>query len=379
MEESMRKLLVLIVVMGSMAASVAGLACPFCTATQTFSDDLKEMDAVLIAELTETPATPQLADDNELPTGKFKVTRVLKGDSLVKLNQVIEATCPDDVRAGSPFLLLGVDPKQLIWSTPVALTTRSREYIERLPGLPKEGVERLEYFQQYLEDPERILAEDAYGEFAKAPYAVVQALKPKMEREKLVNWIKDPDIAMNHRRLYLTMLGVCGGLDDAAMLEGMLKSNDRKMKAGLDALVACYLTLKGATGMQLIEDLYLRNATAENADTYAAITAIRFHGNEAKVIPKERLVVSLRHMLDRPQMADLVISDLTSWADWTVMDRMVELFKSAEPKNSWVRVPIIQYLRACPKSEAKKHIEDLEKIDPAAVRRANTIFPVKAS
>ena len=33
-------------------------------------------------------------------------------------------------------------------------------------------------------------------------------------------------------------------------------------------------------------------------------------------------------MLDRPQLADLVIPDLARWEDWSVMDRLVELFKN---------------------------------------------------
>jgi hypothetical protein len=80
-------------------------------------------------------------------------------------------------------------------------------------------------------------------------------------------------------------------------------------------------------------------------------------------------------MLDRPQLADLVIPDLARWEDWEAMPRLVELFKTADEKSSWVRVPVINYLRACPLPEAKKYMAELEKIDPAAVRRANSFFP----
>jgi hypothetical protein len=200
-----------------------------------------------------------------------------------------------------------------------------------------------------------------------------------MRHDQLVDWIKDPDVPASRRRLYLTMLGICGGPKDVELLEKMLVSDDRKAKAGLDALIACYLTLKGPAGLELVEDLYLKNSASEYADTYAAIMAIRFHGSESTIIPKERLVQSLRFMLDRPQLADLVIPDLARWEDWGCMDKMVELFKTADEKSTWVRVPVINYLRACPKPEAKKHIEELEKVDPAAVKRANTFFPFGGS
>src|SRR5690606_30755075 len=83
-------------------------------------------------------------------------------------------------------------------------------------------------------------------------------------------------------------------------------------------------------------------------------------------------------MLDRPELADLVIPDLARWEDWEVMPRLVQLFKEADEKSSWVRVPVINYLRACPLPEAQQYIAELEKVDPDAVRRANTFFPFGA-
>jgi hypothetical protein len=104
--------------------------------------------------------------------------------------------------------------------------------------------------------------------------------------------------------------------------------------------------------------------------------ALRFLGQESDVVSKERLMVGLRYMLDRPQLADLVIADLARWQDWSVMDKLVTLFKQADDESSWVRVPVVNYLRACPKPEAKKYLEELAKIDPDAVKRANSFFPL---
>ena len=64
-----------------------------------------------------------------------------------------------------------------------------------------------------------MLAQDAYDEFARAPYAEVHELKGHMVHDKLVEWIKSPDVNPSRRRLYLTMLGVCGGEHDLPMLE----------------------------------------------------------------------------------------------------------------------------------------------------------------
>ncbi len=76
----------------------------------------------------------------------------------------------------------------------------------------------------------------------------------------------------------------------------------------------------------------------------------------------------------------MVIPDLARWEDWTQIDRLSELFKSADEKSSWVRVPVINYLRACPLPEAAERLEELKEIDPAAFKRATSFFPVpKAS
>ena len=171
------------------------------------------------------------------------------------------------------------------------------------------------------------------------------------------------------------MLGVCGQQEDAALLEQFMMSSDRKKKAGLDALIACYLLLAGDEGLGKVEQAFFQNADAEYADTYAAIMAIRFHGTEVDVFPRQRLTKALRHMLDRPDLADLVIPDLAKWEDWSVMGKLVDLFVTADENSSWVRVPVINYLRACPLPVAKEKIEFLKTIDGEAVKRAMTFYP----
>jgi hypothetical protein len=84
-------------------------------------------------------------------------------------------------------------------------------------------------------------------------------------------------------------------------------------------------------------------------------------------------------MLERPELADLVIPDLAKWQDWEIMPRLVQLFKDADDKSSWVRVPVVNYLRACPLPKAKEYIDELNQIDPEAVKRAKTFFPFDAA
>jgi hypothetical protein len=358
--------------------SAAGVAwsCPFCSSvSQTFSEEIGTMDVAVIARLVKVPPAADKAGD-ELQKATFEIAQVIKGDGLVKIGEKFDTLYFGDGTTGKSFLVMGISPPKIMWSTPLPLTERAIKYLSQLTGLPKEGTERLVFFQQHLEDEDEMLARDAYDEFARAPYDQVKALKDQIDVEQIVAWIKNPEIPASRRRLYLVMLGVAGDEKNLPMLEEFMKSSDRKAKSGLDALIACYLTLKGEAGLPLIEELFLANKKADYADTYAAIMAIRFHGSDGNVIDQKRLVLSLHHMLERPELADLVIPDLAKYEDWAAIDKLVELFKTADEKNSWVRVPVINYLRACPLPEAKEMLKECEKIDPAAVKRANTFFPV---
>jgi hypothetical protein len=312
-----------------------------------------------------------------LPKAKFRLQDVIKGSEFAKVGDQIEVLYFGEADRQRAYLIMGTDAPQVVWSTPLGLSQRAYEYVMQLPKLPADH-QRLEFFQEFLEDEDEMLARDAYDEFAKAPYADVIALKDKMHHDRLIAWIQNNDVPASRRRLYFTMLGVCGTPDDAPLLQSMMKSDDRQTKAGLDAMLACYLLLSPEQGLKEVEELFLKNKDAEYADTYAAIMAIRFHGNETDEIAKERLIKSLRHLLERPELADLVIPDLARWQDWDVMPRMVQLFKEADEKSSWVRVPVINYLRSCPLPQAKVYIDELAKIDPDAVKRAQTFFPFDA-
>ena len=308
---------------------------------------------------------------------KFEIIKVLKGADAMGKTREFEVAFFGDSPAGSTFLVMGIDPPMITWSTPIAISERGQQYVAKAMELPKEGADRLAFFQDYLEDKDEMLARDAFDEFAKMPYADVTALKPRMHHDKLVEWVKSTQVPVSRRRLYITMLGVCGTPGDVTMLEEMIKSKDRQTKGGLDALVGAYLTLKGPDGMPLVEDLFLKNKDAEYTDTYATIMALRFHGEE-KFVPRERLLVGLEAMLDRPQLADLVIPDLARWGDWSVAERLVELFKKADDESNWVRVPVVNYLQVCPLPKAKEYLAELTKIDPDAVKRANSLFPLAA-
>ncbi|MDE0937013.1 MAG: hypothetical protein OSA89_13930 [Mariniblastus sp.] len=357
-------------------ANLSLAACPFCSAVaMTFSDQLNSNDIAVVAKLVEIP--PPNDDPNaDFPKAKFVIEQVLKGKKFVGDSMTFKTQLVGNYPLGQKFLVMGVDPPKVSWTTPMKASERVFKYLSDIQALPEKGPERLVFFQNYFEDKESVLAFDAYDEFAQAPYEDLIAMKDQMDREKLIGWIKNPETSVSRRRLYFTMLGVCGKPEDTQLLEELINSGSRKKRAGLDALIACYLTLKGEAGVDLIETTFLEDQEVDYVDTLAAVSALRFHGTEVDLIPKKRIVIAIRHLLDRPKMADMIIPDLARWKDWSVMERLVQMFKDADSDSNWLRVPVITYLRACPKPEAKEYIEELRKIDPESVQRADFFLGV---
>jgi len=366
------------------------VACPFCSAVSlTFAQEIDQGQAAVIAKLVKPPDAAALGPraDGPLPKGLFEVVETLKGADLLEASGLVGADAKpietiylDQKPVGSLFLLLAVEPPQLVWSSPIAISEKAVGYIKQLGGLPASGPDRLAFFQKHLEDPDEVLARDAYDEFAIASYADLKGLEDRMDPSQLLRWIEDPKVQASRRRLYATMLGVCGTKADAEQIGRILEGKDlgenaTEVRSGLDALIACYATLVGEEGLDLVDSLFLDRSRKDVpfTETYAAVMALRFLGEERGIVPRERVLRSLRLLLQEPKLADLVIADLARWEDWSAIDRVVELFEKATDENIFVREPVVNYLRACPKPEAAEAILKLEKIDPGAVKRAATL------
>lgn len=351
-------------------------ACPFCTSvSHTYSDDLKAATAGVLAEYLDV--TPSKEPDG-LPLHRLKIVEVLKGPAKTLQGQKIEAFSNAEIKRGQVCFLIACGDAPFQWSLPTPVSADAIRYLKGVKPLTESSRDRLKFCLAYLASSDRLVADDAYNEFARASYAQVVELGDKLDRDWVLARLKERPAALHHRRLLWLLLGICGKPDDARVASEAIerRMKDRSYDPGLDAAIACYMSLGGETALGWIERELLANQSAEYVDTYAAIMAIRVHGDEFKKLPRERLAKSLHQVLGRPPLADLVIPDLTRWEDWSVMGRLVELFEKADDKSQFVKTPVVNYLRACPLPEAKGAIERLRAIDPEAVRRAETFFRV---
>lgn len=362
-----------------MLTSIAA-ACPFCeSATPPWLAQIAEADVAVVAKVTKVQAAP--TGDNVVPLSQvhFEVAETLHGAKKLGSVKTFRIEMLETPAIGSQWFFTAMGAPQLGWLPVSELTPAREKYLAGARRLPAAGNERHQFFAAYLEHADEILAADAYGEFAATPFTAVQAFKPHLKREQLWRWIESEKTPEQRRGLYYTMLGVCGTPADAQRLEQLLTAPTKRPPGGFDALVACYLALRGEAGLKAVEAKLFKDKSASDADIEAAILALRFHGEEQHVLKRERIAAAYLTVLDRPALAALVIPDLARWQDWQSMDALVALFKSTDSESAWLRIPIVAYLRACPLPAAKQHLDALAKLDPEAIEQADalSLFGVK--
>ncbi len=360
--------------------------CPFCApASATLSEQAAESDAVALARLVKTTK----AKDNAAATTTLEVVSVLKnfGNRLEEKGNV-QVAGEAGGKTGDLFLLMGTaegrDAKAWTWDAPQPISEIGFYYLKQAPGPEAAKDKRLRYFLKFLEYPDPLLATDAYSEFAKANYDDLVLIKDAFSRKKIQTWIENPDTLASRLGLYGLMLGISGDKADAELLKAKILDDADKTRLGIDGIMGGYLLLTGEAGMDLLEKTKIKNPKAPIADVHAAMAAFRFlwqygHG----VIPNGRLRSAMRLLVDRPGVADMAIADLARWQDWSVQDRLMEIYKKGNPDNPLgeiaVRRAIIRYMIAGtldgkddPEpppyvAKAKKHLETLRQLDPRTV------------
>lgn len=351
-------------------------ACPFCAATNlSLRQRFDFADIVVLGTLEST-------QQNESQTlGRFRVVQQFKPKSTTASAVALRV---DEVQTGyvgsvqlkSKFLILGVDPPEFIWSIPVPVNDPFEIYVNGILSLNDDPVRRLQFFERHLEHNEPLIAQDAYDEFAVAPYNEILMLSDSLDRAKLRKWLEDSSMTVSRKQLYYMLLSVCGNSEDAAWLERRLRSSDSKDRDALDALTASYLTLAGDPGLQTLDELFLKEPKREFAEVFSVLAALRFHATEGMKLDSTKVADRLVLLLDRADIVDLVIADLTRISDWRHLDRMKQLLdESYVAKNAVIRSPIINYIRACPLPKAELLLREIEQRDPEAVRRAKGWIP----
>ena len=359
----------------------AGCACPFCDAPSLMlSEQIGQCDHLLRGKWLggEKPASLRGG------SSKFEILDVAfsKGDRYKKGQVVL---MPQYIAGSdaSSYSLMGPDDRLEDWHLPSEVTEASWTYLLKMPPSVKDAkaqAERLLYFLDYFEHPDLLVSNDAFAEFAAAPYEVIAPLKDQLPREKILSWLQSPKTPVTRTGFYGMLAGICGHAEDAAILEKKIVTLDADFRLGIEGVMAGYMMICGEEGLKKLEEVKILSKTAIDKDgkeimlpfseTYALMQALRFMWTyEPDRLPKDRLKQSMHLLLERKEMADLVITDLARWKDWSIQDRLMTMYSDENYDIPAIRRAIVRYLYYCSQ----------EKLEPGADgTRAPTDDAVKA-
>ena len=343
-------------------------ACPLCIGAYQSSkaDQLVELSRAVLA----------------VPfAGGYRIVDVIKGER--SAGGAIDASAVQLKVAptgnGKPLLLVS-DAAWPMWASVGTIGAEHARWLRVIAAGKRSSAmnaeewrDRVALMLPYLENPEPLVAEVAYGEFAAAPYAALLTVKPRLAVPTIRHWLADPKLAAR-QPLYLLLLGIAGNAQDATALERQLdavwKSGD---STNLGSILAADLQLRGPSRMAWVDASYLTDSKRSTPEIEAALLALSVHGNANGVIPRERVIESYRlFMKEHKDIAGYVAQDLAMWQYWDAVPEYVALMKSDLRQQYPSRLAIVAYLRQSPGGTAL----GVALPEPASAPRSASAIPM---
>jgi hypothetical protein len=380
--------------LGGFWAAVLGLsaiaaACPICgQPTITLAERFARADAALLVEWVSAKGAEGQTPESTI----YEIVQVQrdplgthKAGAQISVERYVQG------KTGNLYLLLGRkdDKRGIKWDdSPLAVSETSFQYVVQAPSPEAPAEKRLGYFLKFLEFPDLTIANDAFAQFVNAPTKDIAAVAGSLPKDKLRRWLADPKTPVTRQAGYGLMLGLCGGSDDARFLEQRIAAIDPERQFGVEGLMFGYLMIAGDAGLARLEKMYLADPKTADGQAYAAIQAIRYYWSYGNgKIAEGRLQASMRLMLDRPAFAENAIKDLARWKDWSLHDRLMRLYRSADDADKPMKKAIVGYMIASTRDvqrdskELPPHVvagreclETLRERDPKLVAEAEKFF-----
>jgi hypothetical protein len=345
--------LIAAVLMVTLLWSSPAVACPVCasSAGPTVVQALQEAERAVLARLE--------AD------GRPRVIEVIKGSGAV--GESLDLLIRPASQAGGPARPLETPTLVMVksaagggWSLIGSLHVSRAAWLRSLAQLPAAAslssagwIERIQLFLPWLEDPEPLVAETAYGEISKAPYGAMRAVRDQLDGQRLARWSETTALA-DRRPLYLLLLGLSGTPEDAQRIERQLLQPSMAMtRPDLPALAAALLELGGIERLAWLETHWLLNDDRPVSLLQQVLVALSVHGGEQGRIPRQAIVQSyLRFIERRPRLGGLVAQDLATWRIWEATPFYARAIQLPDAPIA-SRVAMAQYLRVSPHPAAR--------------------------
>jgi hypothetical protein len=378
----------LILPTGSCTLVCAGPIC-VCPDTSTLAEKYARSDAMVLAKWV----SAEPAENAKPGSTTFEIVEVVKspdGRASAGMRVRLEKFC-----AGEPDKLVllmghGATIEMLKWNLSLEAGPAVGDYIVLAPPPDAAPGEQASYYFDYLECSDKTISADAVQHFTDLSNKELVAIRHAFQPEKLRQWLRKADTQPIRRGMYGLMLGLCGrGTRDATLLYEHIVADQDGYQPGNEGLYTGYLWLTGKEGLDVLETLILRESNVEFYQLYSLWSAVRYMWScGAGWIPAERLKESMRQMLDRPDLSDLVISDLARWKDWTVQPKIRQMYDAEELNGRSTKRAIVRYMISSTRDfpagdnelpgnhviEGARHLAELRTQDPKTVAEAERYF-----
>lgn len=341
-------------------ASAKAEACPLCyeSARQMMTDGVK-LDGADRAVLAARDSAG----------GPLRIVVVIKGEGAV--GDVIAGLISEDgatAAAGDPSLLIGGSADD--WTSLGTIPLADADWLRQIVATRQIGGERprrawpltmstadslsdagwrrrVTLVLPYLEDSNPLAARLAWGELARAPYAVMDEARSRIDAAAIRAWLDDPKLS-SRRATYLTLLGFVGGPEDAQRLdqriETALSSHDA---TALAAMIAADLQLAGPSHVAWIESRYFVDRNRTMPEIEAALLALHVLGDANGAIPRAGVIQAFRDFIrERPAMAGFVAPQLADWGCWDAAADYAAILKSNQNMDPASQFAIGIYLKS---------------------------------
>ena len=349
----------------------SAVACGFIESARnvtTFRQDAAQSTIVLFGRLENARKGPEGESTDFVILRRLKSDPTIEDRNVVRLPRYLPPLAPN---APSEFLLFGnvVDGKP-DFHRGVAGSPAMADYV--LGGLRIEAGRRvrlMQYSFDYLEHPDREIADDAFGEFITSTDPDIRTAAKNLSAEKLRGWLRADKTPAARLRLYAYLLSACGGGADAVLLRELL---DRLLKQPdppqFDGILTGYTILAPREGWAYAREI-AKDSAASFMARYAVMRAARYFWTMHPGVVSERdLLGVLELALDQSDLADIPISYLRQWRCWKLTDRVVGLSGRKGFEEPMIQRSVLLYAIRCPDAQAVGFVSALRRTNPDRVR-----------
>ena len=212
--------------------------------------------------------------------------------------------------------------------------------------------QRIALVLPYLENSDTLVAQIAWGELARAPYATMDVVRSRINAKMVEGWLNDPTLVSRHAA-YTLLLGFVGG-PAAERLEQRLEAAWNSHDAtNLAAMIGADLELRGPSRVGWVEAMYFADRTRTMPEIEAALLALGVHGEANHTVPRERVIQAYRAFIkERPPMAGFVAQQLADWGYWDAATEYSALLASDAVKDPASHFAVINYLQRAAAAKA---------------------------